>query len=342
MRGTVIVIGLAVVGATVTVVERPSETPVQVVAGPEPALGSTTSTTVKLEFVAGQPITYRIDFELPPGWETLLRAADRMVVATRPLGEADRTLALLARNDTAFTAFPSEGVVVVVGNDPVEPKAFVAADGTIVGPGPAYDLGPEKVLAGGVRVRRGDVPQSGVKIASYAGPSAPAARLAEAVTIARTLRLVMTGDPSVRPPPPPEGSRPGLPTGTLPVPEAGLPEVARTAASGWTLVLVAGQDCAYLRWVDAQPSAQGYQPLAGGCAKRPTGTTVETFAAPVTVRRPAAADSTVVIFRAGPGVTRLTARVADGRSVPAVVGTDGWGVVASDGRIVAVGETPVG
>ena len=332
--------GLAAVVAVATVVpllDRPSDAPTTVVAGPDPAAETTTSTTVRLEFVAGQPIRYRIDFQVPPGWQTLFAAGDRMVVATRPLSDSDRTLALLARNDTAFTSFPPDGVVVVVGHDPVEAKYLLAADGSMVGPGPAYDLGPEKVLSGGVRVRRGDVPQSGVKIAAYAGPSAPAARAAEAETIAKGLRLVASGDPSVRPPPPPEGSRPGLPAGTLPVPEAGLPEVARAAASGSTVVLVAGQDCAYLRWVDAQPSLQGYQPLAGACGKRPAGTAIETFGAPVRVMRgPGSVENTVVIFRAGPGVARLTARLADGRMVPASIGTDGWGLVASDGRVVAL------
>ena|GEM_PF-6732890 len=337
------VAGLAVMGAAVAVVDRPSGAPVQVVTGPAHESEATTTTRVRLEFVAGQPIRYRIDVTVPPGWQTLFSAGDHLVVATRPLSDADRSLALLARDDTAFASLPADAVVVVVGNDPVEAKGVMGPDGSVIGPGPAYDLGPAKVLAGGVRVRRGDVPQSGVKIAAYAGPSAPAARVAEAETIARTLRLVATGDPSVRPPPPPDGSRPGLPLGTLPVPEAGLPEVARTAASGSTLVLVAGQDCAYLRWTDAQTSRPGYQPLAGACGNRPAGTAVETFGIPVRVMRgPGSTDAVAVIFRAGPGVTQLTARVADGRTVAAQVGTDGWGIVASDGRIVAVGETPVG
>ena len=52
-----------------------------------------------------------------------------------------------------------------------------------------------------------------------------------------------------------------------------------------TLVLVAGRDCAYLRWADAQTSLPGYQPLAGGCATRPSGTVIETFGQPVLVMR---------------------------------------------------------
>jgi hypothetical protein len=122
------------------------------------------------------------------------------------------------------------------------------------------------------------------------------------------------------------------------VPERGLPEVARASASGSTLVLVAGQNCSYLRWVDAQTTLPGYQPLAGACGTRPAGTTIEALGSPVLVMRgPGTAPSTVVIFRSGTGVARFSARLADGRTVPASIGADGWGVVASDGRIVAVG-----
>jgi hypothetical protein len=332
--------------AAVPLLNRPSDRVQQVVAGPESTVVTTpaepTPTTIRREFVAGQPITYRIDVTVPPGWQTLFSRGDHLVVATRPLSDSDRELALLARKDAAFIAFPADGVVVVVGNDPVEPKATLAPDGTVIGPGPAYALGPEQVLAGGVRARRGDVPQSGVKIASYAGRSAPADRLREAETIAAGLRLVMTGDPAVRPDPPPPGSRPGLPAGTLPVPESGLPEVARTAASGSTLVLVAGQDCAYLRWVDAQTSLPSYQPLAGGCAKRPAGTAIETFGQPVLVMRgPDSQPSTVVLMRTGTSVARVTARLADGGTVPASIGLDGWALVASTGRVVAVSGVDV-
>ncbi|MGH9264195.1 MAG: hypothetical protein ACRD1D_05830 [Acidimicrobiales bacterium] len=328
--------------AVVPLLDRPSDPTTRVLAGPGPSseripAPESPSTTAPLEFVAGQPISSRIDFTVPAGWQTLLAVADRMVVATRPLSDADRTLAELARNDTAFTAFPADGVVVVVGNDPVEPKYLLAQDGSTVGPGPPFGLGPEKVLAGGVRVRRGDVPQSGVKIASYAGPSAPAARVAEAETIAAGIRLVRTGDPSVRPPPPPDGSRPGLPMGTLPVPEDGLPEVARAAASGSTVVLVAGRDCAYLRWVDAQRSLPSYQPLAGACGTRQRGTTIEAFGSPVMLRRaPGTVDSMAVIFRAGPDVDQVSVRLADGRRLPGVIGAEGWGVAVGEGRIVSI------
>ncbi len=339
------ILGLLVVAAlgaraVVALIDR-GDRPTSVVAGADPAAttpASTTATTLAIEFVAGQPLGTRLDFTVPPGWTTLFAQGERMVVATRPLSEADRTLALLARNDSAFsTAFPPDAVVVVVGGDPVEAKYLGGPGEATIAPGPAYALGPERVLAGGIRVRRGDVPQSIVKIASYAGPSAPAARLAEADTIAGGIRLVRTGDPSVRPPPPPEGSRPGLPTGPLPVAEAGLPEVARTSASGSTLVLVAGQDCAYLRWVDAQTSLPGYQPLAGACGARPAGTTIRAVGQPVRVMRgPDTSPSTVTIFRSGAGVARFTARLVDGRMVPASIGADGWGLVAGDADVVAV------
>ncbi|MDP1806928.1 MAG: hypothetical protein Q8K72_17265, partial [Acidimicrobiales bacterium] len=251
-RSKLVWAGLAAAAALIAAIpflDRTSDRPLRVVAGPDTTTVATvpgvavttpaadaTSTTVPLEFAAGQPLGTRLDYQVPAGWQKLFAEGDRVLVATRPLSEGDRAVALLARDDAGFTAFPADGVVLVVGYDPTEAKGTLAADGTLILPGPAYALGPEKVLAGGVRVRRGDVPQSILRIASYAGRSAPANRLLEAETIASGLRLIRTGDPSIRPPPPPAGSRPGLPTGPLPVPEAGLPEVARATASGRTLV----------------------------------------------------------------------------------------------------------
>ena len=344
------VAGVAAVIAAIPFVDRTSDRPVRVIAGadttmvatvptvtvPAPPAGAT-STTVPLEFVAGQPLSIRLDYQVPAGWQKLFAEGDRVLLATRPLAEADRALAMLARNDAAFTAFPADGVVVAVGYDPTEAKGTLAADGTLVLPGPAYALGPEKVLTGGVRVRRGDVPQSIVRIASYAGPSAPANRLREAETIVSGLRLIRTGDPSVRPPPPPAGSRPGLPTGPLPVPEAGLPEVARATASGMMLVLVAGQDCAYLRPLNAQPSQPGYQPLGGACGPRPAGSTITAIGQPVPVVGPPDTErSLVAIFRSGPSIARFTARLTDGRTVSPAIGTDGWALVVGASKIVAV------
>lgn len=354
IRHRVVLTGLATVVAAVALmplVDRPSDRPTQVVAGPDGAAAPTT--TLAREFTAGVPSGIRLDFQVPDGWTTLFAQGDRMVVATGPLSESDRALALLARDDVSFTAFPADGVVVVVGGDPTQAKYQQGADGSTAGPGPAYALGEEQVLAGGVRVRRGDVPQSGVRIASYSGPAAPASRRQEAEDIATGLRLVNTGDPSVRPRPPPPGSRPGFPQGTLPVPETGLPEVARTASSGSTLVLVAGSNCAYLRWVDAQPELPGYRSLSGGCSPRPSGTGMDALAGAVPVMRgPGTIPFTAVMIRMGTQVRRVSARLADGATVPAAVGADGWALVAAPGRIVAltgidaegrpVPEVPVG
>ncbi len=342
--------GVAAVVAAIPLVDRPPDEPLRVIAGPDTTMPATipgvtipappadaTSTTVPLEFVAGQPLGTRLDYQVPMGWQKLFVEGERLLLVTRPLTEADRALALLARNDAAFASFPADGVVVAVGGDPTEAKGTLAADGTLVLPGPAYGLGPEKILAGGVRVRRGDVPQSIVRIASYAGPSAPTDRLREAETIASGLRLVRTGDPSVLPPPPPPFSRPGMPTGPLPVPEAGLPEVARVTAGGSTLVLVAGQDCAYLRPLDAQVSQPNYQPLGGACGPRPAGSTITAIGQPIPVIGPPGTDrSTVTIFRAGPSIARFTARLADGRTVSPAIGADGWALVAGAGPVVAV------
>jgi hypothetical protein len=340
------VAGGAAVIAAVPFVDRASDRPVRVIAGADPPVvtvtvptppADATSTTVAFEFVAGQPLGTRLDYQVPAGWQKLFAEGERILLATRPLSDADRAVAMLARNDAAFTSFPADGVVLSVGYDPTEPKGTVAPDGALVLPGPAYALGPEKVLAGGVRVRRGDVPQSIVRIASYAGPSAPANRLRDAEAIASGLRLIRTGDPSVRPPPPPDGSRPGLPTGPLPVPEAGLPEVARTTAGGMTLVLVAGRDCAYLRPLDAQVSQPGYQPLGGACGARPAGLTITAIGQPIPVMGPPGTDRSVVtIVRSGPSIARFTARLVDGRTVNPAIGADGWAVVAGAGKVVAV------
>lgn len=323
---TAVLASVAAAVAIVPLLRAPDQT-ARVVAGPP-------ETTMAVTPAAAGT---HLEFPVPEGWSTLFAVGNRMVVTTRPLSDADLVLALLGRDDASFAAFPVDGVVVVVGGDPLQAKYGFKPDGTPIDPGPAYALGAERALPGGVRFRRGDVPQSDVRIASYAGASAPASRLRQAEAIAAGLRLVTTGDPSVRPPPPPPGSRPGLPSGGLPVPEAGLPEVARVPASGSTLLLVAGSDCAYLRWVDSQTTLPGYQPLGGACGTRPAGTaTVVLGGALLVMRGPDTAPSTVAIFRAGAQVRKVSARLADGRSVPATVGVDGWGLVASDGRLVAL------
>lgn len=322
--------------AAVPLVHRASEGPTRVAAGPAAGPGET-STTAALEFVAGQPIHSRIDVPVPSGWVTLLVDGDRRLVGTRPLSEPDRALAVLARNDAAFAAFPADGVVVVVGMDPLQAKYGTDWDGTPIDNGPVYGLGPERTLPGGVRVRRGEIPQSVMRIASYAGPAAPATRLREAEAVAAGISRVRTGDPSVLPPPPPPGSTAGLPGGPLPVAEEGLPEVARTATGRSPLVVVAGRDCAYVRPADAQTFLSTYQPLAGGCGTRPASAMVSAVGRAILLMgAPGTPPSTAVIIRAGPGIRTALTRLADGRSLPAVVGTDGWGLAVGDGRVVGV------
>ena len=341
-RWRAVLAGVAAVLAAVAIVplvDRPSDSPTRVVAGPGPEPApevAPTSTTIPLEFVAGQPVRTRIDLPVPEGWQLLVFDGARRVVGTRPLSEADRALALLARNDVAFTSFPVDGVVVVLGFDPLQGITGFNSDGTRIDEGPVLALGAERTLPGSVRVRRGDVPQFG-RIASYAGPSAPAARLREAEAIVAGISRVRTGDPSVRPSPPPPGSTVGLPGGPLPVPEEGLPEVARTGTGRDALVVVAGSDCAYLRDADAQTFLPAYRPHAGACGVRPAGGVVEPVGKAVMLHGgPGEPSSTAVIIRAGPGVRSVSARLVDGRSVPAAVGGDGWGMASAEGRIVAL------
>ena len=108
----------------------------------------------------------------------------------------------------------------------------------------------------------------------------------------------------------------------------GLPEVARAAASGSTLVLQADENCAYLRWVDAQPADP---PVAGGCGTRTRDHSVQTFGPPVVVGD----GSTAAILSGGPAMVRYSAHLADGRAVEGLL-AGGWGVVVADSRIVGV------
>ena len=330
-RRRIALAGLATVFAAAAVVpllDRASDRPTQVVAGP----GSSLTT------VAGAAAGPSLEFQAPEGWTTLFTFGPTMALATRPLSDSDRALALLARDDVAFGAFPPDGVVLVVGYDPVQAKYGFDSQNRPLDPGPAYALGAERVLTGGVRVRRGEIPQSSLRIASYAGPSAPAARLAEAEAIAAGVRVVPAATGSARSNPPPPGSRPGLPGGPLPVPEEEMSEVVRaTTTNRSTLAVVAARDCAYLRPADVDPGIQISQVLTGACGSRPGGTGVEAAGAAVMLRGgPGTTDSTGVIFRVGPQVRSVTARLVDGRSVPAALGTDGWGLAVADGRIVAL------
>ena len=54
------------------------------------------------------------------------------------------------------------------------------------------------------------------------------------------------------------------------------------------------------------------------------------------MRGPGTTAATVAFFRAGSQIRRVTARLVDGRSVDAVVGADGWGLIATESRVVAL------
>jgi hypothetical protein len=325
--------GVAVAAMAVVVVpllDRPDDRPTRVVAGPEPAPGATT--TVPVGFVPGVPVSSRLEYSVPPGWETVFADSHRLVVATRPLSDRDRELALLGRTDAAFTGLPNDAVVVAVGLDSLEARSGTDWDGTSLDPKP-YAVAEQQALPGGIKVRRGVV-ESGVRVTTYAGGAAPSTRLQEADDLAGGIRRVTTGDPSVRPPPPPPGSTVGLPGGPLPVPEQGLPEVARTGAGSTGLVLVAGQDCAYLRRADAQLDLPAHRPEAGACGARPPGTGIAALGQPVLLMGgPGTEWRSAVILRAGPAVRSVSARTADGRSVAATLGEDGWGMAVSTGRL---------
>ncbi|MDQ6615646.1 MAG: hypothetical protein M3083_13125 [Actinomycetota bacterium] len=294
----------------------------------------------------GVPSGTRLDFAVPAGWQTLFAQGTEIVVGTTTLSSSDLALALLARDDAAFEAFPANGVVVVVGLDPVQAKYLTTPSGANIGPGPAYDLGPAQTLTGGVQVRRGDIPQSILRIASYAGPRAPADRLQQAQTIAQGLRLVATGDPSVPGPRPPAGSSIAFPSGPLPVPDNGPPVVAAPPTGGMTLTLTAKSDCGYLHVANAQ------QAIAGACLARPAAPTATVAGRAVLLpglppspassgggSRPKTGTPTAVMFRVGTGVHAVTARFTDGGSVAAVIGSDGWGLAVGQGRIFALTGT---
>jgi hypothetical protein len=267
---------------------------------------------------------------VPNGWQILFRGPERIVLGTVPLSEGDLALALLARDDSAFSSFPPAAVVVAVGADPLEAKYTVQADGSVRGPGPEYALGEEKVLAGGVRVRRGDIPQSILRIAAYAGPEAPAERLVQAERITAGLRLSRTGSEPV--PPPPPGSRPGFPHGGAVPTRAYSPPAVAARFGTHALAAEADGDCGYLYLHDAA------EPLTGSCTQAPAGAGLVVVGVPVVLPSPPPAGPTAtgVLFRAGPGVARVEARLLDGRTVPAALGSGGWGVVAAEGRIVAL------
>lgn len=296
----------------------------------------------------------RVSVDLPSGWETLYADGDRLVLGTRPLQERDLLLAGLARDDAAFRAFPADGVVVVVGGDPTkakyvgdpssETRTTVVSGGEttevvtingFVGPGPALALGPAKALPGEVTVRLGDVPQSSVSIAAYAGRASTAGAMKEAEAIAATVRLTPQTPAGTPPPPPPPGSRPGFDQGDVGVPAERLQPVASVTVPGAVYTVGAENDCAVVT------STQAEQPRGGGCASLPPAGGAPAVVAVTTDQYPPAGPGAgtdrwpatmLVLLRVPSGVDRVTAELVDGRVIEGTVGSDGWALVATDGR----------
>lgn len=280
----------------------------------------------------------RVSVDLPPGWQTLYADGDRLVVGTRPLQERDLLLAVLARDDAAFQAFPAEGVVFVVGGDPTKAK-YVADPASETRPGPALALGPAKVLPGEVRVRLGDVPQSSVWIAAYAGRASAAGAMKEAEAIAATVRLTPQTPAGTPPPPPPPGSRPGFDQGDVGVPAERLQPVASVTVPGAVYTVRAENDCAVVT------SNQAEQPRGGGCGSKPPKGGAPAVVAVTTDQYPPAGPASgterwpatmLVLLRVPSGVDRVTAELVDGRVIEGTVGSDGWALVATDGRAFLV------
>ena len=304
------------------------------------------------EVIPDGPKRLRVEAEVPSGWQELFSEGERLVLATRPLSERDLRLALLARDDAVFSTFPPDGVVFVVGGDRLTPKytfgevgrsfsnGTETVQGGVVGtPGPANALGEEKQLAAGVRVRRGDVPQSGVLLAAYRGANAPSPAMREAEAIAATVRLVPTADPA---PPPPPGSRPGFDSGVPPVADDRLRTVGTADVNGLTLSLDAGDGCAVVR------SGASRQAVAGGCAERPAAGALATVAVTVTPALPApppaagqsgpqpgsvaASQVMIVVVRAGEDARRIKGVLVGGGTIEATPGADGWALFATTAR----------
>ena len=303
------------VGA-IPLLDRVDDRPTRVATGPGP--GSVFADTTQA------PPGTRLEFSVPDGWETLSYDGRELVVATRPLTNLDLRLALLGRADVSFDAFPADAVVLVVGIDPLEPKYGTNWDGTQLDPGPPYALGGERVLPDGVRFRRGDVPQSMVRIASYAGPAAAGSQLRQAEEVARSLRQVPTGVPAVGGP-----VTPGRYAAQV------LSEVARAGAGDAAMLLEADDDCAYARPAGSRTQLTGQDRMGGGCGTRPAGSGITVVGSAFQIwGDPGTPPSSAGIVRVGPGVRTVSARTADGRSVPAVLGKDGWAIAVARGRIV--------
>ena len=237
---------------------------------------------------ASEPLPARVDVELVAGWQLLRSEGELLVVGTHPLGGRDLALAGLARDDAVFTDFPSEGVVLVAGGDrftakftidPTQVTRTTSVDGGVggesielgelpsgpdsaLGPGPALALGPPTHLAGGITVRRGDVPRSSLTLAAYVGVGAPATAVQEAEAMAATVHLIPYA-PGFIPPPPPPGSRPGFDGGGVDVAPGQLAPAVSVDAPGVTYTARTATDCAVI------VSDVSGQPMGGGCGPRP-------------------------------------------------------------------------
>ena len=307
--------------------------------------------------VPGSPArsTATVELELHAGWQTLWADGDKLIVGARPLAPRDLLLAALARDDVAFSAFPADGAVLVVGGDRLKAKyttdpskatrtvtngveTVQMGSDAMVRPGPALGLGPPKPLPGGVMVRRGDVPQSTRTLAGYFGSRADAALAQQAESMAATVRLPRVDPAAISPPPP--GSRPGFDSGGLPAGGQLRPVVSFTVP-GATYTARGDGDCAEVA------TAGSDQPLAGGCSPgRPAATGVHVAAVGFTLgppplpppgqvfasSSPPTAAAVVVLARVGPDVREVVAVLVDGREVPVVVGQDGWALVAAGTR----------
>jgi hypothetical protein len=207
------------------------------------------------------------------------------------------------------------------------------------GPAPARALGPPTLLPGGVTVRRGDLPQSSSTLAAYLGPRAPVGVTQEAESMAATVRL-RPYDPALIPPPPP-GSRPGFDQGGVDIASEDLVSVASVQATGVTYTARAAADCAVVVVAASTGS------LLGGCRPAPaTAATLDVLASATALGPPPpppgesngpgvvvpSGPMMIVLARVGAEVDRVTAVLVDGGEVDGTIGTDGWAVVATDGR----------
>ena len=156
-RALVVVAAAAVVAAMVFFLARPDD------GGPERGDNVEAGAAAEVPSIPTSiPLPPRVELALPAGWQTLLADGEHLVVATTPLDDRDLYLAVLARDDAAFAAFPPTGAVFVVGGDRLKAKYVGASPSAVVtrtengveileedpsgfvGPGPALALGPPR------------------------------------------------------------------------------------------------------------------------------------------------------------------------------------------------------